>query len=126
MYNPRRPESDERYEEVLEASQDDAADVVADALREAGGDDLEGVRAWIADFNDRLDDARDVLVDLDDLVQEGHLREWADKLGKSTVFRIIAGLDAATAGEVRIDGDPVTGPGPDRGMVFQDDALFPG
>jgi NitT/TauT family transport system ATP-binding protein len=45
--------------------------------------------------------------------------------GKSTMFRIIAGLEAATAGQVRVDGTPVAGPGPDRGMVFQDDALFP-
>ncbi len=45
--------------------------------------------------------------------------------GKSTVFRIVAGLEMATDGEVRLGGDPVTGPGPDRGMVFQDDALFP-
>jgi len=45
--------------------------------------------------------------------------------GKSTLFRIIAGLADASDGEVRIAGDPVSGPGPDRGMVFQDDALFP-
>jgi NitT/TauT family transport system ATP-binding protein len=45
--------------------------------------------------------------------------------GKSTCFRIIAGLEDATSGEVRVDGEPVTEPGPDRGMVFQDDALFP-
>ncbi len=45
--------------------------------------------------------------------------------GKSTAFRIIAGLEAATRGDVRVNGSPVTEPGPDRGMVFQDDALFP-
>jgi len=45
--------------------------------------------------------------------------------GKSTVFRIIAGLEAPTDGSVLVDGDPVSEPGPDRGMVFQDDALFP-
>jgi NitT/TauT family transport system ATP-binding protein len=45
--------------------------------------------------------------------------------GKSTAFRVIAGLEESTEGEVRVDGTPVAGPGPDRGMVFQDDALFP-
>jgi NitT/TauT family transport system ATP-binding protein len=45
--------------------------------------------------------------------------------GKSTVFRIIAGLEASTDGTVLVGGEPVREPGPDRGMVFQDDALFP-
>ena len=45
--------------------------------------------------------------------------------GKSTIFRIVAGLEAQTAGDVLVDGSPVNEPGSDRGMVFQDDALFP-
>jgi NitT/TauT family transport system ATP-binding protein len=45
--------------------------------------------------------------------------------GKSTAFRIVAGLDTPSSGAVLVDGERVTGPGPDRGMVFQDDALFP-
>jgi NitT/TauT family transport system ATP-binding protein len=45
--------------------------------------------------------------------------------GKSTFIRIAAGLDEATGGEMLLDGQPIAGPGPDRGMVFQGYTLFP-
>ena len=45
--------------------------------------------------------------------------------GKSTFIRIAAGLDEATGGEILLDGQPIRGPGPDRGMVFQGYTLFP-
>jgi NitT/TauT family transport system ATP-binding protein len=45
--------------------------------------------------------------------------------GKSTLLRIVAGLDHATNGRVLLDGEVVTRPGPDRGMVFQSYTLFP-
>jgi NitT/TauT family transport system ATP-binding protein/sulfonate transport system ATP-binding protein len=49
----------------------------------------------------------------------------ASGCGKSTLLRIIAGFETATAGVVEMYGAPITSPGPERGMVFQDFALFP-
>ena len=45
--------------------------------------------------------------------------------GKTTLLKIIAGLLPANSGEVLVNGQPVSGPGPDRAFVFQDFALMP-
>jgi NitT/TauT family transport system ATP-binding protein len=45
--------------------------------------------------------------------------------GKTTVLRLIAGLIPSTSGSITINGKECEGPGSDRGMVFQDFALFP-
>jgi NitT/TauT family transport system ATP-binding protein len=45
--------------------------------------------------------------------------------GKSTLLSLIAGLTEPSEGLITLDGDAVTGPGPDRGLVFQHGALYP-
>lgn len=45
--------------------------------------------------------------------------------GKSTLIRILAGLESPSSGQVLLDGQPKSEPGPDRGMVFQGYTLFP-
>ncbi len=49
----------------------------------------------------------------------------ASGCGKSTLLSIVAGLTEATSGEATLDGWPIVGPGPDRGLVFQSYSLFP-
>lgn len=45
--------------------------------------------------------------------------------GKSTVLRLLAGLEAPSRGEILVDGEPVAGPAPERALVFQDATLLP-
>ena len=45
--------------------------------------------------------------------------------GKSTILNLIAGFEMPSSGHVLCMGKDITGPGPDRGMVFQNTALFP-
>jgi len=68
-----------------------------------------------------------VLKDINMVIEQGEFicAVGASGSGKSTLLRQIAGLDSPTSGEVRIDGKHITGPGPDRGMVFQDYTLYP-
>jgi NitT/TauT family transport system ATP-binding protein len=69
----------------------------------------------------------EVLDDIDLTVETGELvcLVGASGCGKSTILGIVAGLVEATSGEVLLDGEPVDGPGPDRGVVFQSYSLYP-
>src|SRR5262245_10629610 len=44
--------------------------------------------------------------------------------GKSTLLNIVAGFETPSGGRLLLDGKPITGPGPERGVVFQQGALF--
>jgi NitT/TauT family transport system ATP-binding protein len=69
-----------------------------------------------------------------DALRDAHLRVrkgeficliGASGCGKSTLLRIVAGFEAPTRGQALMWSMPIAGPGPERGMVFQDYALFP-
>jgi len=74
--------------------------------------------------------SRGSVVALEGVSFEAYRREFMCVIGpsgcgKSTLVRILAGLEDYTSGDVQLDGKPIRGPGPERGMVFQGYTLFP-
>ena len=68
-----------------------------------------------------------VLEDINFSMQSGEFVTFVGSsgCGKSTLLRLIAGLDQPSQGSINVNGAPVQGPGPDRGMVFQKYSLYP-
>jgi NitT/TauT family transport system ATP-binding protein len=84
----------------------------------------------VKNLNKQYDSAQGPVAALRDVSFQVHRREFICVIGpsgcgKSTLIRVLAGLESYTSGDVLLDGKPVTGPGPDRGMVFQGYTLFP-
>lgn len=86
---------------------------------------LDGVSKSFAKVE--KDDITNALENIDLTMKSGEFISLvgASGCGKSTILRLIAGLITPTIGTVTINGKEITGPGPDRGMVFQSPTLFP-
>lgn len=87
-------------------------------------------RISIASVTKRFESGESVVTALDDVNLAVQDREivtlvGASGCGKSTLLNLIAGFETPSAGQVLVDGQPIKGPGPDRGVVFQQTALFP-
>ncbi|HEV2758858.1 MAG TPA: ABC transporter ATP-binding protein [Acidimicrobiales bacterium] len=72
-------------------------------------------------------DGQDVLRGIDLAVTQGEFVSFIGHsgCGKSTLLNVVGGLLDADSGEVSLDGKEITGPGPDRAMVFQNYSLLP-
>jgi NitT/TauT family transport system ATP-binding protein len=84
----------------------------------------------VADVSKSYGDARlrtEVVKDCSFTIERGKLTVMIGPsgCGKSTLIRLLAGFEAPTSGAITLNGEPVTGPGRDRLVLFQESALFP-
>jgi NitT/TauT family transport system ATP-binding protein len=78
-------------------------------------------------YNDKAGKPVDVLKDINLEIDKGEFVSilGPSGCGKSTLLSIVAGLTKSTSGGITVVGNPIKKPGKDRGMVFQQAALFP-
>jgi NitT/TauT family transport system ATP-binding protein len=78
-------------------------------------------------YNDKAGKPVDVLKDINLEIDKGEFVSilGPSGCGKSTLLSIVAGLTKSTSGGITVAGNPIKKPGKDRGMVFQQAALFP-
>ena len=88
---------------------------------------LEAKNVRLSYYNERMKRRLEVLDGIDLAVSEGELVAIVGPsgCGKSSFLNAVDGLAKPTGGEIRLDGKPISAPGPDRAMVFQQDSLFP-
>lgn len=103
---------------------------LTDSSSESGNQRATGSKIVVDGLSKRYDASGGPVTALDDVNFEVEHGEFLcvvgpSGCGKTTLFRTIAGLESPTEGGVYVDDERVTDPGIDRGMVFQNYALFP-
>jgi NitT/TauT family transport system ATP-binding protein len=97
--------------------------MTSDMKLPAGSLEIRNVSRVFESAGSRIEALRDIQIDLPPSSIVSLV--GPSGCGKSTLLRMVAGFDRPGAGTITVAGKPVTGPGPDRGVVFQQPQLFP-